>query len=265
MIRVLVNGVAGKMGRAMTACLLQEADMELVGAVDQHRLGEDAGLVVGGGPVGVTVSGDLAATIQASKPDVMLDFTVPKAVRGNLDLAMSLGLPCVVGTTGLTAQDLAELDALSRKAKAPIFVAPNFAIGAVLLMRFAAEAARYLPDYEILETHNEKKADAPSGTALATLMAMEASRQGESAGASNSTETVAGCRGGAYAGSRVHSMRLPGFIADQEVIFGAIGQNLTISHRTTGRECFWPGVALALRKVQQLEGVVRGLEQIMEG
>lgn len=264
MIRVLVNGAAGKMGRAMLSCLLKEEDMQLVAAVDKSHVGEDAALVAGCAPVGVMITDDLAKALEEAKPDVMLEFTIPAFVRSNLEIALAHKVPSVVGTTGLTDEDIRALEEQSKAQGAPVFIAPNFAIGAVLLMRFAAEAARYLPDYEILEIHNEKKADAPSGTALATLRMMEAERSRASLGASNDTETVPGCRGGAYAGSRVHSMRLPGVIANQDVIFGATGQTLTLSHHTTGRECFWPGVALALRKVSGLTGVVIGLDRIME-
>ena len=263
MSRGLVNGAAGKMGKAMSIGILNETDMEIAAAVDRNSVGADLGELCGLGHLGLAVEGDLAVAIRRSRPDVMLDFTVPAAVMENLRTAQAEGLAAVVGTTGLTKENLAELAGSCEKTGAPIFVASNFALGAVLLMRFAAEAARYLPEYEVLEIHNEKKADAPSGTSLVTLEGMEAQRQADSVGAANTKETVPGCRGGAYAGSRVHSMRPPGVVAIQEVLFGAPGQILSLRHESTSRESFFPGVALALRKIGQLQGLVQGLEQLL--
>ncbi|MBQ6808938.1 MAG: 4-hydroxy-tetrahydrodipicolinate reductase [Firmicutes bacterium] len=263
MLRVLVNGAAGKMGRSMSAGILAEEDMQLVAAVDQCCLGADLGELCGSGRCGVAVEADLAAAIEKSQPDVMLDFTVPAAVMDNLRVAQTHKLAAVVGTTGLTKENLEELRASCEKSGAPVFVASNFALGAVLLMRFAAEAARYLPEYEVLEIHNERKLDAPSGTALTTLNMMEAQRLEDSVGAANTRESVPGCRGGAYAGSHVHSLRLPGAVAIQEVIFGAPGQMLSLRHEATARDCFYPGVALALRKIKELKGLTLGLEHLL--
>ena len=253
MIRVLISGAAGRMGRAMAANLLQEQDMQLAAAVD-----------VAGGQCGeLTVKTDLAQALAEDRPDVMLDFTVPSAVMGNLRLALAAHVPCVVGTTGIGPDEQAELRRLCEQYQTPCFVASNFALSAVLMMRFAAEAARYLPEYEVLEIHNERKADAPSGTALTTLTMMEQQRQQDAVGAANTTEKVAGCRGGAFAGSHVHSMRMPGTVALQNVIFGAPGQLLEIRQECTSRDCFWPGVALALRRVSGLQGLVMGLETLL--
>lgn len=263
MIRILVNGAAGKMGRAMSAGILKEKDMQIVGAVDQTCIGMDVGDLCGSGTIGVKVEADLAAALEHCTPQVMLDFTIPAAVMGNLRTAQAHRVAAVVGTTGLTKADLAELEESCACTGAPVFVASNFALGAVLMMRFAAEAARYLPEYEVLEIHNEHKADAPSGTALTTLDKMAAERVAPSVGAANSTESVPGCRGGAYGGSRVHSLRLPGSVAIQEVLFGGPGQLLSIRHDATSRECFYPGVALALRKIGQLNGLVLGLEYLL--
>ncbi len=263
MIRVLVNGAAGKMGRAMSAGLLQAEDLQIVAAVDQTCIGMDVGDLCGAGPIGVMVESDLATALEHSQPQVMLDFTVPQAVMENLRIAQTHRVAAVVGTTGLTKTDLTELEESCGRTGAPVFVASNFALGAVLMMRFAAEAARYLPEYEVLEIHNERKADAPSGTALTTLDMMEMQRRVPSTGAANNTESVPGCRGGAYGGSRVHSLRLPGSVAIQEVLFGGPGQLLSIRHDATSRECFYPGVALALRKIGELNGLVLGLDQLL--
>jgi 4-hydroxy-tetrahydrodipicolinate reductase len=172
--------------------------------------------------------------------DAAVDFTRPDAVRPNVEGCLGAGLPTIVGTTGIGPADLAAFDALARDREVPCFVAPNFAVGAVLMMRFAAEAARYLPRAEIVELHAETKVDAPSGTARATAEAMV----GE---------------------VPIHSVRLPGLVAHQEVLLGGPGQVLTIRHDTTSREAFVPGVLLALEKLHALpSGVTVGLEALLD-
>jgi 4-hydroxy-tetrahydrodipicolinate reductase len=171
--------------------------------------------------------------------DAAVDFTAPAAVFGNAAAALAAGVPCVIGTTGLGDDDLAELDRRAREMKIPCFVAPNFALGAVLMMRFAAEAARSFPNAEIIELHADTKLDAPSGTAKAT-----AARMGGNV--------------------PVHSVRLPGLVAHQEVIFGGLDETLTIRHDSLSRESFMPGVLAAVRVVPTLpEPVVIGLEHVL--
>jgi 4-hydroxy-tetrahydrodipicolinate reductase len=172
--------------------------------------------------------------------DAAIDFTLPDAVRANVEGALGSGVPCIVGTTGLGPEDLQAFDRLARERGVACFVAPNFALGAVLMMRFAAEAVRYLPNAEIVELHDERKVDAPSGTSKATAEAL----------------------GGNVP---IHSIRLPGLVAHQEVFFGGPGQLLTIRHDTLSREAFVPGVLLALEKLQGLEpGLTMGLEKVLE-
>jgi len=263
-IRVVVAGAAGKMGRAMSAGILREEDLALAAAVDVQCPGADIGELAGLCRTGVAVETDLRAALERTRPDVLLEFTGPATVYGNIRLGLELGVPVVVGATGLNAEQLRELDGCARECRTPLFVATNFAIGAVLMLRFAAEAARYLPEYEIIEIHDEKKADAPSGTALHTLDLMEQRRQEPTLSARNSAESVAGCRGGLYAGARVHSLRLPGVVAIEEVMFGAVGQTLTLRHESVSRDSFFPGVALALRRASQLPpGLTLGLDKLM--
>jgi 4-hydroxy-tetrahydrodipicolinate reductase len=171
--------------------------------------------------------------------DAAVDFTQPDAVRANVERCLNGGVPCVVGTSGLGPAELAAFDALARERDVACFVAPNFAIGAVLMMRFAAEAARSLPSAEIVELHNEEKVDAPSGTARATAEAM----------------------GGDVP---IHSVRLPGLVAHQEVLLGGDGQLLTIRHDTLSREAFVPGVLLALERLPTLPaGLTVGLGALL--
>jgi 4-hydroxy-tetrahydrodipicolinate reductase len=172
--------------------------------------------------------------------DTAIDFTRPDAVRANVEGCLQAGIPCIVGTTGLGPADLAAFDGLARERSIACFVAPNFAVGAVLMMRFAAEASRHLPRAEIVELHDERKVDAPSGTARATAAAMAADVP-------------------------IHSVRLPGLVAHQEVLLGGPGQLLTIRHDTTSREAFVPGVLLALEKLSTLKpGVTVGLEALLD-
>ena len=262
-IRVLINGACGKMGRSMSAGVMAAKDMEIVAAADIKGSGLDLGILAGGEPCGLLVETDLAACIRAHKPEVLVDFTSPQAVLNNLRLALPFSLPCVVGTTGLNEQELAEVDALARKHHTAVFFAPNFALGAVLMMRFAKEAACYFPHVEVIERHHDQKLDAPSGTAVATLKLISEERQEFTQGAAGEYERIAGSRGGVFQGARVHSVRLPGYVATQEVVFGALGQLLTIRHDAMSRDCFLPGVLLAIRKINSLSGLVVGLEKLM--
>jgi 4-hydroxy-tetrahydrodipicolinate reductase len=202
-VRVLLNGRGGKVGRAL-APALERAGHELVDGL--------------------------------SSADAMVDFTAPDAVEGNVRAALEAGVPCVVGTTGWDPQPL---EALAREHGVALFVAPNFAVGAVLMMRFAAEAAQYLPRAEIVELHAETKRDAPSGTAKATAALLPGDPP-------------------------IHSVRLPGLVAHQEVLLGGEGQVLTIRHDTTSREAFAPGVLLALDRLLSLPaGLTLGLDAIL--
>jgi 4-hydroxy-tetrahydrodipicolinate reductase len=213
-VRILLYGAGGKVG-AVLGPALEEAGHEIV------RVGR----------------GD---DVDPSGHEAAVDFTRPDVVRGNVARCLEAGVPCIVGTTGLGAADLASFDEFARTQAVPCFVAPNFALGAVLMMRFAAEAAQHMPRAEIVELHDESKVDAPSGTAKATAQALP----GE---------------------VHIHSVRLPGLVAHQEVLFGGRGQLLTIRHDTYSREAFVPGVLLALESLATLPpGVTVGLEALLD-
>ena len=258
MIRVLVSGAAGRMGSEVVRAVLAEADLELVAAVDPGRAGE----AVGEG-TSLTYAADLTAAIDATSPQVVVDFTHPSVVAGNIAVALGRGVHCVVGTTGLAAADLERL-AASAIGDACLFMAPNFAIGAVLMMRFARQAARYMPHGEIIELHHDRKADAPSGTALRTASLIAEARAGVPEAPGRDTEIAEGARGALVDDVFVHSVRLPGLVAHQEVLFGGQGQTLSIRHDSIDRTSFMPGVVLAIRSVVDRCGLIIGLERFME-
>jgi 4-hydroxy-tetrahydrodipicolinate reductase len=262
-IGVVVTGAAGKMGKEVLKAVLQEEDLSLVGAVDLRELGVDAGELVGFPPTGVTICSDLQQVITENKADVLVDFTNPEAVLRNARIALNHGVCVVIGTTGLDDVDIEELRRLSERADRGVFIAPNFALGAVLMMNFARQAARYFKHVEIIEMHHDQKIDAPSGTAIRTARMIAEERGSFRQGHPQEYEKIKGVRGGDWEGIKIHSVRLPGFVAHQEVVFGGLGQVLTIRHDSITRESFMPGVILAIRKVQELKGVVVGLENIL--
>lgn len=264
-IKIVVSGAAGKMGREVVKAISKEKDLELVGAVDPKEVGADAGALAGIGLLGVQITPDLGITIRSQKPEVVVDFTHPSVVMGNLRTILENKVHAVIGTTGITEENLTEIKSLCEKNKINAIIAPNFAIGAVLMMKFAKEAARYMPKVEIIELHHDQKADAPSGTALKTAeMILEEEAMKElPASEVKETEKLDGVRGGTVEKIHIHSIRLPGLVAHQEVIFGGVGQTLTIRHDSISRESFMPGVILAIRKVREIKGLIYGLEHLL--
>ena len=270
-IGIVVTGAAGRMGREVVRAALEADGIRLLAAVDHHAVGQDAGALAGMPAAGMAIESDLEAALIRTRPDVMVDFTLPGGVLANLRLALAHGVSPVVGTTGLGADALNEIDAAAREKGIGAFVAPNFAIGAVLMMQFAAQAAKYLPDVEIIELHHDRKVDSPSGTALLTAQKIGQAR--EAAGVSpvalpeGLVEKAPGARGARDAVTGdvpIHSVRLPGFVAHQEVIFGGVGQILTLRHDSIDRRSFLPGVILAVRRVRSLTGLVIGLENLLD-
>ena len=262
MIRVLVAGAAGRMGSEVVRAVTAAEGMEVVACVDPGA----TQVRVETGAAGATLEcrAGLAEVIEEFGPDVMVDFTHPTVVEGNLRVALALGVDCVVGTTGLSEEKLAELSDLAPEGTT-LVIAPNYAIGAVLMMQFAEQAARYLPHVEITELHHDKKADAPSGTAIRTARMIARSRGGAPVVPGRETELpgMEGARGASVEGVSVHSVRLPGLVASQEVLFGGQGQTLTIRHDSIDRTSFMPGVILAVREVGERDGLIIGLEKLM--
>jgi 4-hydroxy-tetrahydrodipicolinate reductase len=261
MIDVVVCGAGGRMGHEVLRAVTEQADMRVIAAVDPSL---DSPTVPDGLGGTIPVAADLADVLQGSMPDVLVDFTRPDTVASNVRTALEAGVDCVVGTTGLAEAQLEELVGHAADG-ATLFVAPNFAIGAVLMMRFSAEAARYLPHAEIVELHHDRKLDAPSGTAIRTASLIAESRGAAPPVPGAETEIEAGARGANVEDVPVHSIRLPGLVAHQAVVFGGTGQTLTIRHDTIDRTSFMPGVILAIRRVGDLDAqLVVGLEHLLD-
>ena len=262
-LKIAVAGAAGRMGRAVVKAVHDDPETVLVAAVDHAHQGEDAGTVAGVGALGVAIGSALADNLNGA--EVLVDFTRAEGAYQNALAALKAGVAPVIGTTGMSGEQLAEISRAAEAAGLGAFVAPNFAIGAVLMMLFARQAAKYMPEVEIIEYHGEQKVDAPSGTAMYTLNFIKEAR-GERTAIRPEKEVfkLEGARGGDADGIRVHSVRLPGYVAHQECIFGGLGQTLTIKHDSMDRVSFMPGVILACKKVRSLKGLVQGLENLLE-
>jgi 4-hydroxy-tetrahydrodipicolinate reductase len=269
MTKVAVLGAGGRMGREVCRAVAGDPELSLVAAVDPtaagRRVGDLAGVSGAAGELEVAAGIDVLAGAGA---EVAVDFTVAAAAAANLSWCAGQGVHGVVGTTGLGPDTLDELAAAFGASGANCIVAANFAITAVLMMRFAELAAPFVDDVEIVELHHNAKIDAPSGTALATAARIAAARAGAGgrpwAPDATRNEVVAGARGAeAPGGIRVHSVRLPGLVAHQEVIMGAAGQGLSIRHDAYDRTSFMPGVLLAVKAVGSLPGLTVGLDAVL--
>ncbi len=242
-IPVLVNGAKGRMGQQTVQAVEADPELQLVGATD---LGDD-----------------LAAAIADSGARVVIDFTHPESAFANAEVIIAAGAHPVIGTTGFTSEQIETLQGQCAAKKLGGLIAPNFAVGAVLMMQFAAEAARHLPHVEIIELHHDGKAEAPSGTAIKTAELIRAARPQAPPPKVKETELSVGARGARDYPVPIHSVRLPGHVAHQEVILGGLGESLRIRHDSISRESFMPGVTLAARKVVDLQELFYGLEHLL--
>ncbi len=245
MINVLINGAKGKMGQTTVAAVKADKTLKLVGEAD----------------LGI----DLAKLIKSAKPDVVVDFTQPDTRMETLKTILENGADAVIGTTGFTDKDLKDIEKLCTKTGRSALIAPNFAIGAILMMQYSAQAAKYFPDVEIIEYHHDNKKDAPSGTAIKTAQLINKAVGQTKLPNIESSELLKERSQGAKVGNiRLHAIRLPGFVASQEVIFGGVGQTLKIRHDTINRDCFMPGVILACKKIGDYKKkLIYGLENIL--
>lgn len=275
-IPVVVAGALGRMGAEVIKAVVAAPDCSLVGAIDTTpgREGEDVGLALGLGELEVAISADFEGSlcqagqaVRQSGPGgsaVLVDFTHPSVVYEHCRGAFAYGVHPVIGTTGLRPDQLADLAAFAEKASMGGAVIPNFCVGMVLLQQAAAAAARFYDYAELTELHHNRKADAPSGTCLKTAELMEELGKTFNPLQVEEHESLAGCRGGLReSGLRLHSVRLPGLVAHQEVMFGSPGETYTLRHDTIDRSAYMPGVLLTVRKVRRLGGLVYGLERLL--
>uniref|UniRef100_A0A7C5PA40 4-hydroxy-tetrahydrodipicolinate reductase n=1 Tax=Thermodesulfobium narugense TaxID=184064 RepID=A0A7C5PA40_9BACT len=262
MIRVVVAGIGGKMGRMVSETILKQPDMKLVGGVDPAVSGKSLADLFRIDD-STTVSATIEDLLVNSQFDVLVDFTRGNIAPHTIEKTLEYRRNVVVGTTGIDGKELDRLGKMANDLKVGFFLAPNFSLGAVLMMEFAKKAAKYYNHAEIIELHHNQKADAPSGTALRTAYLMSEDSKVFNKDTVKGEEKIKCALGGEVNGIRIHSVRLPGFVAHQEVLLGGLGEILTIRHDSLSRESFMPGVLLAIRKVQGLSGFVVGLENLL--
>lgn len=262
MTTVLVCGAGGRMGREVVNAVWQDSELQLVGAVDVSNAGMPVAEIVNNDDCQVVIMDDLQAALEATNPDVVVDFTSPKVVFENAKTTLQHGTNIVIGTTGLTADERDALAKIASEKRVGVLVAPNFSLGAVLLMQASELMAKYLPNAEIIELHHNQKYDAPSGTARLTAEKIAKARTLAPA-LDKTQESLAGARGGVVADVHIHSVRLPGYVAHQEVLFGGTGEIVTLRHDSLDRKSFMPGVLLACKKISQFTGLTYGLEHYL--
>lgn len=242
-IQILVNGANGKMGQLAVMIINEHPDFTLVGTTQRQD--------------------DLATAIKKNKAQVVIDFTNAEAVLKNANIIIKSGAHPVIGTTGLLQDQVKLLQAQCAKIKLGGIIAPNFSLGAVLMMKYAQEIAAYFPQVEIIEMHHAGKLDSPSGTAIRTAEMIAERRSATMPLTKKSHETIPHARGANYQQIPIHSIRLPGIVAQQQVIFGRDGERLTIQYDTIDRHCYIPGILLACQKVLHLDQLVYGLEHVI--
>lgn len=263
-IKIVLAGPRGRMGKEALQLIYNTPHFELVGAIDRVNAGKKISDIEGLPNLDATIYTDIEECFQLQKPDVLVDLTTPEIGRRHTRLALEYGVRPVVGTTGFSSEDLEELQKLSEEKGIGAIIAPNFALGAVLMMKFSQMAAKYFQNVEIIELHHDQKLDAPSGTGIKTAEMIASVRESKKQGHPDEVEHIKGARGAEFDGIRLHSVRLPGLIAHQEVLFGGDGQALTIRHDSYNRASFMSGVKLAVETVMKIDLLVYGLENIME-
>ncbi len=261
-IRVVINGALGRMGQEVTRAVVREPGLVVVGAVEEKvtqqylPLAETSELV--------PFSSDLGSCLKVCDPDVLVDFTNAEVSIAAARTATRQKVNLVIGTTGLSEENLAEIKQLCQANEVGAVVAPNFSLGAALSMHLAKIAAKFFDHAEIVEMHHDKKIDAPSGTAIATAKAMIQAHSKPFTYPETEKETLGNTRGGQMDGIAIHSLRLPGFMAGQEVIFSGMGETLRLRHEAISRECYMPGVILAIKEVTKHKGLIYGLDALLK-
>ncbi|WP_156289217.1 4-hydroxy-tetrahydrodipicolinate reductase [Oceanobacillus salinisoli] len=263
MINVIIAGPRGKMGSEAVNMVTNEENFRLVACLDRKNSGRTLKDLPEFPGLDIPIFEDIDQCFENVEADVLVDLTVPEVGYVHTKKAIENNIRPVIGTTGFTNEQITELNEMAKSKNLGGIIAPNFAVGAVLMMKFSQMAAKYLPDVEILEKHHDNKLDAPSGTAVKTAEMIREAREYKKQGHPDEKETINGARGAELDGMRIHSVRLPGLVAHQEVMFGGAGQTLTIKHDSLNRASFMDGVKLSIEKVFDLNELVYGLENII--
>jgi 4-hydroxy-tetrahydrodipicolinate reductase len=261
-IRVVINGALGRMGQEVAKAVVCEPGLRAVGAVDKEVTQQY--LPLAEAPELILLSSDLSSCLRSCDADVVVDFTNAEVSIAAARIAIKQKVNMVIGTTGLSEENLAEIKQLCQTYKVGVVVAPNFSLGAAILIQLSKFAAKFFNHAEIIEMHHDKKADAPSGTAIATAKEMLQTRGKPFVYPEVTREVISNTRGGQMDGIAVHSLRLPGFMAGQEVIFSGAGETLSLRHNIISRECFLPGVILAIKEVTKRKGLIYGLDTLLK-
>src|SRR5690625_696365 len=263
-IRIIMAGPRGQLGSESLQMIENEPNFELIACIDRINNGKKLNEVNGSLHLDVPIYENPEKCFQENEADVFLDLTIPDVGFEHTKIALKHQMRTVIGTSGFTNEQINELRDLANAKKIGCIIAPNFAIGAILMMQFAKKAAKYFKDVEIIEKHHDQKLDAPSGTAVKTIEMIKEIRESHKQGNPAEYETIEGSRGGEVDGIRIHSVRLPGLVAHQEVIIGGPGQTLTISHDSYNRKSFMEGIKIAINHVMELNELVYGLENILD-
>jgi 4-hydroxy-tetrahydrodipicolinate reductase len=261
-IRVVINGALGRMGQEITKAVVCESGLRAVGAVEKEVTQQYLPLTEA--PELIPLSSDLDSLLKSCDADVVVDFTNAEVSIAAARIAIRQKVNMVIGTTGLSKENLAEIEDLCQTHKVAAIVAPNFSLGAALLIHLSKFAAKFFNHAEIIEMHHDRKADAPSGTAIATARAMLEARGKPFIYPKVTHEVLSSTRGGEMDGIAIHSLRLPGFMAGQEVVFSGAGETLSLRHDAISRECYLPGVILAIREVTKRKGLIYGLDALLK-
>ncbi|GGE38956.1 4-hydroxy-tetrahydrodipicolinate reductase [Pullulanibacillus camelliae] len=263
-INIAVAGPRGKMGKEALQMIAKTGHFRCVAAIDRKNEGKRIKELEGFPDLDTPIYTDIDQCFSEHPVDVLIDFTHPEAGKYHVEKAIAYGVRPVVGTSGFSEADVEHLSSLAEEKGVGTIIAPNFAIGAVLMMKFSQMAARHFPDVEIIELHHDQKRDAPSGTAVKTAEMIQQTRKEKKQGHPEEKELIKGARGADFDGFRIHSVRLPGLIAHQQVLFGGEGELLTLRHDSMNRESFMHGVRVAVETVMDLKTLVYGLENILE-
>ena len=264
MKKIVMSGICGNMGASISRELIKEEGIELVGGLDIKNAGADIGEFLTGKKTGHKIFNSYNE-IKELGPDIIIDFTDANAAYKNINWAIDNNINIIVGTTGLSSKDLASIENKALKSGSKTLIAPNFSIGAVIMIKISKMISKYFDNCEIIEMHHDKKRDAPSGTSILTADEISlGSIFNKSRLKEGETETIEGCRGGLAGGIHIHSIRLPGLLAHQNVIFGAKGQTLSIKHDSLDRSSFYPGVILAIKNLDKLSNYTFGLDKLID-